>query len=230
MRVVIADDGMLLRSGLARLLIEAGVEVVGEASDADTLLHLVRSERPDVAIVDIRMPLTQTDEGLQAARLIRSLHPDTAVVLLSQHIEARYAQRLLADQPGGVGYLLKERVADIAVLIDALRRVTNTNCVPALDVTSAPIDGSVPSSAQRERSAANRRAPLVFTVAGPPRSASEGPEGPQSQRGLETHPSLIEPHARPTQRMCADRRVSGSKKLSIRVKRLVRGQGGGRLR
>jgi DNA-binding NarL/FixJ family response regulator len=129
MRVVIADDVMLLRSGLARLLIEAGVEVVGEASEADTLLHLVRSERPDVAIVDIRMPPTQTDEGLRAARLIRSLHPDTAVVLLSQHIEPRYAQRLLADQPGGVGYLLKERVADIAVLVDALRRVNEGECV-----------------------------------------------------------------------------------------------------
>jgi DNA-binding NarL/FixJ family response regulator len=129
MRVVIADDVMLLRSGLARLLVEAGVEVVGEASEADTLLRLVRSERPDVAIVDIRMPPTQTDEGLQAARLIRSLHPDTAVVLLSQHIEVRYAQRLLADQPGGVGYLLKERVADIAVLVDALRRVNEGECV-----------------------------------------------------------------------------------------------------
>jgi DNA-binding NarL/FixJ family response regulator len=129
MRVVIADDVMLLRSGLARLLVEAGVEVVGEASEADTLLHLVRSERPDVAIVDIRMPPTQTDEGLQAARLIRSLHPETAVVLLSQHLEPRYAQRLLADQPGGVGYLLKERVADIAVLVDALRRVSEGECV-----------------------------------------------------------------------------------------------------
>jgi DNA-binding NarL/FixJ family response regulator len=129
MRVVIADDVMLLRSGLARLLVEAGIEVVGEASEADTLLHLVRSERPDVAIVDIRMPPTQTDEGLQAARLIRSLHPETAVVLLSQHLEPRYAQRLLADQPGGVGYLLKERVADIAVLVDALRRVSEGECV-----------------------------------------------------------------------------------------------------
>jgi DNA-binding NarL/FixJ family response regulator len=129
MRVVIADDVMLLRSGLARLLVEAGVEVVGEAGEADTLLHLVRAERPDVAIVDIRMPPTQTDEGLHAARLIRSLHPDTAVVLLSQHLEARYAQRLLADQPGGVGYLLKERVADIAVLVDALRRVNEGECV-----------------------------------------------------------------------------------------------------
>jgi DNA-binding NarL/FixJ family response regulator len=129
MRVVIADDVMLLRSGLARLLVEAGVEVVGEAGEADTLLHLVRSERPDVAIVDIRMPPTQTDEGLQAARLIRSLHPETAVVLLSQYLEPRYAQRLLANQPGGVGYLLKERVADIAVLVDALRRVKEGECV-----------------------------------------------------------------------------------------------------
>lgn len=129
MRVVIADDVMLIRSGLARLLSDAGVEVVGETADADSLMRVVALERPDVAIVDIRMPPTHTDEGLVAARRIREDYPDTAVVLLSQYLEPRYAQRLLADQPGGLGYLLKERVSDTAVLVDALRRVTEGECV-----------------------------------------------------------------------------------------------------
>ena len=128
-RVVVADDIMLIRSGLARLLGDAGVDVVGEAGDAATLLRLVALEKPDVAVVDIRMPPTHTDEGLRAARQIRDSWPDTAVVVLSQYLEPRYAQRLLADQPGHLGYLLKERVSDIAVLIDAMRRVSEGECV-----------------------------------------------------------------------------------------------------
>jgi DNA-binding NarL/FixJ family response regulator len=128
-RVVIADDVMLVRSGVARLLADAGVDVVGEASDADGLLALVARQRPDVAIVDIRMPPTHTDEGLVAARRIRDEHPSTAVVLLSQYVEPRYAQRLLADQPAGLGYLLKERVSNVAVLVDALQRVADGECV-----------------------------------------------------------------------------------------------------
>jgi DNA-binding NarL/FixJ family response regulator len=128
-RVVVADDVMIVRSGLARLLTDAGVDVVGVAADPGELMRLVALERPDVAIVDIRMPPTLTDEGLVAARQIRDQHPMTAVVLLSQYLEVRYAQRLLADQTGGLGYLLKERVADIAVLIDALRRVCDGECV-----------------------------------------------------------------------------------------------------
>ncbi len=129
MRVVVADDVMLVRSGLARLLEDAGVQVVGEAADVDSLLALVARQKPDVAIVDIRMPPTHSDEGLVAARRIRDEHPSTAVVLLSQFVEPRYAQRLLADQPGGLGYLLKERVSNIAVLVDALHRVTEGECV-----------------------------------------------------------------------------------------------------
>jgi DNA-binding NarL/FixJ family response regulator len=129
MRVVVADDVMLIRSGIARLLTDAGVEVVGEAADAEALLALVAHQRPDVAIVDIRMPPTHTDEGLVAARRIRDEHPDTAVVLLSQYVEPRYAQRLLADQPAGLGYLLKERVSNVAVLVDALGRVADGECV-----------------------------------------------------------------------------------------------------
>jgi DNA-binding NarL/FixJ family response regulator len=120
---------MLVRSGLARLLIDAGVDVVAEAGDATELLYAVSETQPDVAIVDIRMPPTHTDEGLVAAHTIRQTQPTTAVVLLSQYMQVRYAQRLLADQPGGLGYLLKQRVSDIAVLVDALRRVTRGECV-----------------------------------------------------------------------------------------------------
>jgi DNA-binding NarL/FixJ family response regulator len=126
---VIADDVMLIRSGIARLLADTGIEVIGEAADAAELLRLVALGNPDAAIVDIRMPPTHTDEGLTAARQIRERYPDTAVVVLSQYVESRYAQRLLADQPGGVGYLLKERVSDIAVLVDALHRVADGECV-----------------------------------------------------------------------------------------------------
>lgn len=129
MRVVVADDVMLIRSGLARLLEDAGVSVVGEAADGESLLKVIALEQPDVAIVDIRMPPTHTDEGLQAARRIREQYPGTAVVLLSQFLEVRYAQRLLSDQPAGLGYLLKERVSDIAVLVDAMSRVCEGECV-----------------------------------------------------------------------------------------------------
>jgi DNA-binding NarL/FixJ family response regulator len=128
-RAVVADDIMLIRSGVARLLSDAGVEVVGEAGNAETLLRLVALERPDVAVVDIRMPPTHTDEGLAAARTIRDSWPETSVVVLSQYLEPRYAQRLLADQPGHLGYLLKERVSVIAVLIDAMHRVSEGECV-----------------------------------------------------------------------------------------------------
>ncbi len=146
MRVVIADDVMLVRSGLARLLEDAGVQVVGEAGDADGLLTLVARQQPDVAIVDIRMPPTHSDEGLVAARRICVEHPSTAVVLLSQYVEPRYAQRLLADQPGGLGYLLKERVANIAVLVDALRRVTEGECVIDPTIVAQLMRGRRPDS------------------------------------------------------------------------------------
>ena len=129
MRVVVADDVMIVRAGLIRLLIDAGVTVVGEAADADELLRLVALEKPDVAVVDIRMPPTHKDEGLVAARLIRERYPRTGVLLLSQYLAPRYAERLLEDQPGGLGYLLKERVSDLAILIDALERVNSGQCV-----------------------------------------------------------------------------------------------------
>jgi serine/threonine-protein kinase len=122
-RVVIADDAMITREGIARLLEEAGVEVAGQADEASALLHRVAAERPDVAIVDIKMPPTHTDEGIVAAQRIRTEFPDVGVLVLSSYVEPSYALRLLAEHPTRTGYLLKERVFDIAVLIDAVRRI-----------------------------------------------------------------------------------------------------------
>jgi DNA-binding NarL/FixJ family response regulator len=129
MRVVIADDSMLIREGTARLLEEAGVEVIGKAGDARALLEIVAGEHPDVAIVDIKMPPTHTDEGLVAAEQIRSFHPAVGVLVLSQYLESRYASRLLEHHPEATGYLLKERVSDIGALKDALLRVAEGECV-----------------------------------------------------------------------------------------------------
>ncbi len=129
MRIVIADDEVLLRQGLARLLVDAGCEVVGAVGTATELHRLVQLSEPDVALVDIRMPPTYTDEGLVAARQIRETYPGVGVLVLSHHVESRYAMRLLEHHPGGSGYLLKERVSDIAVLADALHRVAAGECV-----------------------------------------------------------------------------------------------------
>ena len=129
MRVVIADDEMLLREGLARLLADSGVEVVGKATNAAELLRAVRLTQPDVAIVDIKMPPSHSDEGLVAAADIRTAHPRVGVLVLSQYLESRYAMRLLEEHPERVGYLLKARVSDIAVLADALRRIAEGECV-----------------------------------------------------------------------------------------------------
>lgn len=125
MRVVVADDAALLREGLSRLLAEAGFDVVGAAGDADVLLALVNELRPDVAIVDIRMPPSYTDEGLRAAHRIRAEHPDTGVLVLSQHVRVTYALELFGRDTRGVGYLLKDRVADVAELAAALRQVAS---------------------------------------------------------------------------------------------------------
>jgi len=122
-RVVVADDSTLLREGVVRLLEEAGLEVVGQAGDAEDLLRKVRAHKPDVAIVDVRMPPTHTDEGLRAARQIRAELPEVSVLVLSQYVEVTYARELLADSAEGLGYLLKDRVADVGALTDAVRRV-----------------------------------------------------------------------------------------------------------
>jgi DNA-binding NarL/FixJ family response regulator/class 3 adenylate cyclase len=123
LRVALAEDGVLLREGIARLLTEAGFDVVGQSGTAEDLLLKVRSYSPNVAVVDIRMPPTQTDEGLRAAQEIRAKHPDVGVLVLSQHVEPTYAMELLAESAEGVGYLLKDRVADIDEFVAAVRRV-----------------------------------------------------------------------------------------------------------
>jgi DNA-binding NarL/FixJ family response regulator len=122
-RVIVADDSTLLREGVVRLLEEAGLEVVGQAGDAEELMRKVRAHRPDVAIVDVRMPPTHTDEGLRAALEIRTELPDVAVLVLSEYVEVAYARELLTESAEGIGYLLKGRVADISALTDAVRRV-----------------------------------------------------------------------------------------------------------
>lgn len=122
-RVVLAEDSVLFREGLARLLREAGFDVVGQAGDSEELLALVRSYRPDVAVVDIRMPPTYTNEGLVAARTIRQEAEGVGVLILSQYVEAEHAMRLIADGADGLGYLLKDRVLDLAQFADFVRQV-----------------------------------------------------------------------------------------------------------
>jgi DNA-binding NarL/FixJ family response regulator len=129
MRVVVADDSMLIREGLARLLQEAGCDVVAIAEDADALLREVNLQAPDIVVVDIKMPPTHTDEGIIAARRIRSEHPAMGVLVLSHYLESEYAMRLITDAPEHMGYLLKERVSDVAVLVDALKRLIEGECV-----------------------------------------------------------------------------------------------------
>jgi DNA-binding NarL/FixJ family response regulator len=123
MRVVIAEDSVLLREGLSRLLVDAGHDVVAATGDAESFLRAVDAQRPDVVVVDVRMPPTFTDEGLRAALVVRQQWPTVGVLVLSQYVEERYATELLTDRAGGVGYLLKDRVADVGDFIDALRRV-----------------------------------------------------------------------------------------------------------
>jgi serine/threonine-protein kinase len=129
MRVVLADDEALLREGLARLLEEAGFEVSGTAQDAPGLLRLVEARRPDVAITDIKMPPSHTDEGLIAGREIRRRFPDVGVLVLSHYLESRYAMSLVEELPQRSGYLLKDRVSEIGSLTDALRRIADGECV-----------------------------------------------------------------------------------------------------
>ena len=137
MRVIIADDAVIVRQGVARLLAERGIEVVGEVGRAEELLRLVAGLRPDVAIIDIRMPPTQTDEGLVAARVIRQRFPAVGTLVLSQHAESGYALELVAGGDGSVGYLLKDRVVDVDQLVDALDRIQAGGVV----VEPALVDG-----------------------------------------------------------------------------------------
>ncbi len=157
MRVAVADDALLLREGLSRLLVEAGFEVVGLAADADELLELVERLHPDVAVVDIRMPPTHTDEGLRAARVIRERWPATGILVLSQHVNTRYALELLSAGTDGVGYLLKERVSDLDELSSSVQRVGQGGSVldPAvvgqLVGRRRPVDNQLEHLTERER-------------------------------------------------------------------------------
>jgi DNA-binding NarL/FixJ family response regulator len=135
-RIVLGEDSVLLREGIARLLEDSGFDVVGRAGDAEDLLRKVRAHKPDVAIVDIKMPPTHTDEGLRAARSIREELPGTAVLVLSQYVEEDYAVDLLAGSAEGIGYLLKDRVADIERFIDSIRRVADGGSVLDPEVVS----------------------------------------------------------------------------------------------
>jgi DNA-binding NarL/FixJ family response regulator len=136
MRVVIADDAVLIRTGVATLLQEAGIEPVGLARDATELLDLVAATTPDAAIVDSRMPPTNTDEGIRAARTIRQDHPGVAVLVLSQYLESSYAMRLLEEDPQGMGYLLKDRIVHATTLTDALHRLVAGECVVDQSIVS----------------------------------------------------------------------------------------------
>ncbi len=125
MRVLIVEDSVLLRAGVGRLLEDEDITVIGEAANADEFRREWETHRPDLSIVDVRMPPTHTDEGIRASVELRADHPDAKILVLSQYVEERYAKELLADGRGGVGYLLKERIADVSEFIDAVERVAN---------------------------------------------------------------------------------------------------------
>ena len=157
MRVVLADDAVLFREALASALSAAGFEVVGQAGEAGGLMRLVRALEPDVAVVDVRMPPTRTTEGLEAAERIRAEHPTVGLLILSQDVETRHVLRLLRDSPRGVGYLLKDRVGNLADFVDAVRRVAGGGSVVDPEVVSTllgrgrqpgPLDGLTPRERQ----------------------------------------------------------------------------------
>ena len=136
LRIVIGEDSVLIREGIARLLTEAGFQVVGQAGDAEDLIRKVRAHKPDVAVIDIRMPPGQADEGLQAARVIRDELPSTGILVLSQYVDEHYALALLSDGADGVGYLLKDRVGEVKRFTDAVRRVADGGSVLDPEVVS----------------------------------------------------------------------------------------------
>lgn len=136
MRIALADDSALLRQGLGRMLTDAGFEIAGEAGNVAELMTIVEGTMPDVVVVDIRMPPTHTNEGILAARAIRAAHPSVAVLVLSQYLETVYAIELLSDDTAGVGYLLKDRVANVDELVDAIQRVAKGESVIDPDVVA----------------------------------------------------------------------------------------------
>ena len=151
MRVVIGEDEALLREGLVLLLTGAGFDVVGVAADADELRRLATTEEPDLVITDIRMPPGLTEDGLRTAIAVRQRRPETAVLVLSQYVHRRYARELLGDQPAGVGYLLKQRVADVAAFCRDVRTVADGGTVLDPEVVSAMLSRARPGSTALER-------------------------------------------------------------------------------
>lgn len=156
MRVVIAEDAVLFREGLTRLLVERGHEVCAGVGDADELRAAVAEHKPDIAVVDIRMPPTHTDEGLRAAIDLRAAFPTTGVMVLSQYIETKYTARLLEENPSGVGYLLKERVADVTEFAEALERVASGGMALDPELVSQLVRSSRQSSGLAELTARER--------------------------------------------------------------------------
>jgi DNA-binding NarL/FixJ family response regulator len=185
MRVVIAEDSVLLREGLAKLLDEAGLEVVGQAGDADDLLLKVRSYKPDVAIVDVRMPPTQTDEGARAAELIRAEHPEIGVLVLSQVVEARHALRLVGETPAGFGYLLKDRVMQVEDFIEAVRRVGSGGTALDPEVVSQLLGRRRPSDPLNELTEREREVLALM---------AEGRSNQGIGRALFMSPKTVEAH------------------------------------
>ena len=179
---------MLTREGITRLLRDSGIEVVGQADDASSLLRAVRLTQPDAAIVDIRMPPTHTDEGLVAAQEIRASHPDVGVLVLSHYLESHYAMRLIQQHPGGAGYLLKERVSGVGVLADALVRVHEGECVIDPTIVSRLLRRARPGSALGQLTDRERE---VLTLMAEGRSNKGISErlflGPKTVEGHVTH-------------------------------------------
>ena len=187
MRVLIADDEVLLREGLARLLADEGFDVVGTVGTAAELLRKIPLTRPDVAIVDIRMPPGYSDEGLLAAIEIRASQPSVGVLVLSHHVESRYAMRLLEGHPEHSGYLLKERVSDVAVLTDALRRIAEGECVLDPTIVSRLV------RRPREESALTELTPRELEVLG---LMAEGHSNQGICDKLFLSPKTVETHVR----------------------------------
>jgi DNA-binding NarL/FixJ family response regulator len=182
---VIADDAALVRDGVAALLRENGVEVAATAGDAGELYEAVVSHRPDVALIDIRMPPSFTDEGLVAAEHIRSAFPGVGVLVLSQHLDARYALRVSEASPASTGYLLKDRVSDSRVLLEALRRIAAGGCV---------IDGSIAESLVARASALARLDELTDRERGVLALIAEGLSNRAIAERLVVTPKTVETH------------------------------------
>jgi DNA-binding NarL/FixJ family response regulator len=185
MRVVIAEDDVLLRAGLVRLLGDADIDVVADVGDAEELLVAVAEQTPDVVVTDVRMPPTHRDEGTQAALAIRQRHPTVGILVLSQHVEPRYAERLLRDHPHGIGYLLKDRVTAITDFVEAVRRVADGGSVIDSEVVSLLLSGS---AARATLDALSPREREVLTLVAAGRSnAAIAEELVLTSRTVETH-------------------------------------------